>query len=229
MRSRYSKSIVAGALALAVTSAYAGQVTLYERPDFQGHYLVANEGIAAVGRQALGNTASSIVVVDGTWEVCTDAYFRGRCTQLMPGNYPGIDVTLNGRIASVREVGLADPPRVALVPEPYVNPPTVFEPPLVTGRAILYEDPNFGGARAVLDRGEANDMEWAHFTNPARRATSIRIEGAPFLVCTDLAFQGECRVLRPGEYGQLPGTLAGGIASARQVWSPTYGSYYRRW
>ena len=237
MRSRYSKSIVAGALALAATGAYAGQITLYERPDFQGRYVVANEGIAAVGQQAMGRSASSIVVADGTWEVCTDAYFRGRCTQLVPGNYPGIDVTLNGRIASVRQVGFVDPPRVAVVtqpyvnpvPQPYVNPPTVFVPPLVTGRAILFEDPNFGGARAVLDRGEANDMEWAHFTNPTHRATSIRVEGGPFLVCSDLAFQGECRVLSPGEYGQLPGTLAGGIASARQVSAPEYGAYYRRW
>jgi len=236
MRSKYSKSIVAGALALGVTSAYAGQITLCERPDFQGRYVVANEGIQAVGRQALGTTASSIVVADGTWEVCTDANFRGRCTQLMPGNYPGIDVSLNGRIASARQVGFADPPRVAVVPQPYVpvpqpyvNPPTVFEPPLVTGRAILFEDPNFGGARAVLDRGEANDMEWAHFSNPSHRATSIRVEGGPFLVCSDLAFQGECRVLSPGEYAQLPGALAGGISSARQVSSPQYGAYYRRW
>jgi hypothetical protein len=47
----------------------------------------------------------------------------------------------------------------------------------VTGRAILFEDPNFGGVRAVLDRGEANDMEWAHFTNPSHRAASIRVRG----------------------------------------------------
>jgi len=226
---KYSKSIIAGALALGVTSAYAGQITLYERPDFQGRYVVAYEGIQAVGRQALGTTASSVVIADGTWEVCTDANFRGRCTQLMPGNYPGIDVSLNGRIASVRQVGFVDPPRVAYVPQPYVNPPTVFEPPLVTARAILFEDPNFGGVRAVLDRGEANDMDWAHFTNPSHRATSVRIEGGPFLVCSELAFQGECRVLSPGEYAQLPGALAGGISSARQVSSPQYGAYYRRW
>ena len=49
---KYSKSIIAGALALGITSAYAGQITLYERPDFQGRYVVAYEGIQAVGRQA---------------------------------------------------------------------------------------------------------------------------------------------------------------------------------
>jgi len=240
MSVRYSKTIAASVLALAVTSAYAGQITLYERPDFQGRYVVANDGIAAVQRQALGNNAASIVVADGTWEVCTDVDFRGRCTQLRPGNYPGIDITLNGRIASVRQVGFADPARVAVAPQPYVDPqPVVVQPPVVTGRAILYEQPNFGGARAVLDRGEANDLEWAHFTNPAHRATSIRVEGGTFLVCSDLAFQGQCLVLAPGDYAQLPGPLASGISSARQVGYPEYGAYrypdngagsaYRRW
>jgi hypothetical protein len=225
MSTRHSKTIVASVLALAVTSAYAGQITLYERPDFQGRYMVANDGITAVQRQALGDTAASIVVVDGTWEVCTGADFRGRCTQLMPGNYPGIDITLNGRVASVRQVGFVDPPRVAIVPQPYISPlPVVVEPPLVTGRAVLYEDPNFGGVRAVLDRGEANDMDWAHFTNPTHRATSIRVESGTFLVCSDMAFQGECRVLGPGAYGELPGPLVTGISSARQVWNPEYGA-----
>lgn len=232
MSVRYSKSIIASTLALAATSAFAGEITLYERPDFEGRYVVTNGGIPAVQWQGFGNTAASIVVSDGTWEVCTDADFRGRCTQLMPGNYSGIDVSLNGRIASVRQVGYAElPRRVVTVPQPYVAPLPVVRPPLVTGRAILYEDPNFGGARAALDRGEANDMDWAHFTNPAHRATSIRVESGTFLVCTDLAFQGECRVLGPGEYPQLPGPLVSGISSARQIWAPEYGSYsyYRRY
>jgi len=233
MRSRYSTSIIASALALAVTSAFAGEIRLYERPDFQGRSLVTYDRIAAVERQGLGDTASSVVVADGTWEVCTDDNFRGRCTQLLPGSYAGLDISLNGRIASVRQVGFAEPPRrIVTVPQPYVAPLPIVEPPLVTGRAVLFEDPNFGGARAVFDRGVANDMDWAHFTNPTHRATSMRIESGTFVVCTDIAFQGECRVLGPGAYPQLPGPLVTGIASARQVWAPEYGAgdvYYRRY
>src|SRR5206468_10193544 len=76
MRSRYSTSIIASALALAVTSAFAGEIRLYERPDFQGRSLVTYDRIAALERQGFGDTASSVVVADGKWEVCTDDNFR---------------------------------------------------------------------------------------------------------------------------------------------------------
>lgn len=82
----------------------------------------------------------------------------------------------------------------------------------------------------TVDRGQANDLEWAHFNNPLHRATSITVESGTWQFCSDLAFQGECRVFGPGEYPQLTGTLAIGIASARQVWYPEFGALavYRR-
>lgn len=161
MNAGHSKWIIAGTLALAATTAFAEQVTLYERPDFQGRYAVANDGVAIVANQGFGNTAASIVVTAGRWEVCTDAYFRGRCTELVPGSYPGIDVRLDGRIASAREIGYAaSSTPIAISPQIVVNPPPsaadmrpiVVNPPPVTvnapagpapiGRALLYEDPN---------------------------------------------------------------------------------------
>jgi hypothetical protein len=228
-----------------------------------------NERIDTVARQGLGDTASSLVVSDGKWEVCTQANFRGRCTELLPGSYPSMSVSLNGRVASARQIGYADPLPVTMAPQPpvivnlpqiVVNPPAVNStqplvvnpPPIVvnprvetatipapvvrsstvstTGRAYLYEDPNFGGAWVAMDRGEANDLDWAHFSNPMHRATSVRIESGTWLFCTDMAFQGDCRVLGPGEYPQLGGALRTGISSARQVWYPEYGAanVYRR-
>jgi hypothetical protein len=282
MSARHCRWIVPSVLALAVTSAFAGQITLYENPDFLGRYVVSNDGAAIVARVGFGDAASSIVVTDGTWEACSEAHFRGRCAQLAPGNYPRIDVTLNGRIASVRQVGYASPvpvaavpqtivatpapivvsvPQVVVIPAPVmssaqpvaVNPAPVLvytapsvaasaQPVVVTaspvvsavpssfGRAVLYENPNFGGARVTIDRGQAKDLEWAHFTNPAHRATSIRVESGEWLFCSEMGFQGECRVLGPGEYPQLTGPLVAGISSARQVWYPEYGALtvYRR-
>jgi len=108
---RASKWIVPTALAFAVSTAWAGQITLYERPDFRGPSVVAVNPVDVVSRQGLGDTASSVVVTDGRWEVCTMEFFRGRCTELLPGKYPSLGVTLNGRIASAREVAYAAPPR----------------------------------------------------------------------------------------------------------------------
>jgi hypothetical protein len=167
-------------------------------------------------------------------------FFRGRCTELLPGRYPSLGVSLNGRIASVREVAFATPPRTVYVDPPrsvYVDPPRTayVEPPVYSrstaapypmGRAYLYEDPNFSGAWVAVDRGIANDLDWAHFTNPTHRATSVRVESGNWLFCTDMAFQGQCRVFGPGDYRDLTvfGPLAEGIRSARQISSPEYGS-----
>jgi len=242
MNVRHLKRIAASAVALAVTSAWGGQITLYERPSFNGPSFVTNDRIDTVSRQGTFNdTASSIVVNDGRWEVCSQAHFRGRCMELLPGSYPGISVGLNGRIASARQIGYADPlpvtmnpqaPVVTVNPPPvYVNPPrtaVVTTAPGPTGRAYLYEDPNFGGTWVAVDRGIANDLDWANFDNPEHRAASVRVESGNWLFCNDMAFRGDCRVLGPGEYSQ---PLMGGIASARQVWSPEFGSVeiYRRY
>ena len=89
------------------------------------------------------------------------------------------------------------------------------------GRAIVYEYPNFAGSPAVIEYGRAPDMDWAYFRNPA---SSVRIESGSWLVCSDIGYQGECRVLEPGDYPTLTSFGLRGIASARQVWRPEYGS-----
>ena len=268
---KHSKWIVAGVLAIGTTSAFAGRITLYEGQNFQGQYVTTNNSVAIVGSPAFANAASSIVVTDGIWEACTDAYFRGRCVQLLPGQYPTADVNLSGRIASVRQVEyaasatpaaikpqavvvsptplVASPTQVvinsapvvataqsiAVSPAPLINAPTavvvtgqpvVVDPtPVVvsTGRVVLYEYPNFGGARVIVDRGQARDLDWANF-GYGHRPTSIRVESGTWMFCSEPTFRGECRILGPGEYPQLSGPLVAGISSAQQVWRPEYGA-----
>jgi hypothetical protein len=286
------------ALALAVTSAFAGQVTLYENSEFKGRYVTIGEDVAVVTRPGYVDAASSMVVASGTWEACTDTHFRGRCAQVGPGNYPTLDESLKGKISSLREIAYLDravrvvvapqpvvvapqpvvvaaqpgtvapppvvvtsapvanaPQQVIVTPAPVVNAPQVVVSPTtavvsapaaastvqpivvapavaptpvvsvvqpVVGRAVLYEDPNFAGARVVIDRGQAKDLEWANFRNPSHRATSIHIESGTWIVCTEIAFQGECHMLGPGEYPRLSGPLATGVSSAQQVWRPEY-------
>jgi beta/gamma crystallin len=335
---------VAAALSLVAASAAAGQLTLYARPGFQGQNMTTTTGLPNLPRSAFNDVASSAIVVDGTWEACTEAYYRGRCAQIVPGNYSNLGSPLNGMVASVRLISDSPAPaRIVLnpdspavvvnsIPAPVVvnpapvvvNPdPVVVAAPVVTGvpipagaratlyqhtghltrvveltasiddldrrnfddsadaalisggvwrlcdrergrgacadfspgkydtlgamngrvrsayliapvqervatlaalppgRAIVYEFPNYGGAPAVIEYGRAPDMDWAYFKNPA---TSVRIESGSWLVCSDIGYQGECRVLEPGDYPVLTGLGLRGIASARQVWRPEYGS-----
>jgi hypothetical protein len=269
---RVSRTI-AGALALAATSAYAGQsghagqVTIYEGADFDGHSVIANADVSYVKRYGFGDSASSIVVNDGIWEACTDPWYRGRCVRLPPGNYRRIDVTLGQPVTSVRQLAASDrvvvqpaptavvvaptttarvatvtvPAPVVVNPTPVVvsppapvvavpaqpvvvSPPVVAMSPMTGGRIELYEYPNFGGQEATVDLGQAKDLDWANFSNPNHRASSIRVDSGSWIVCTDIGFRGQCTVLDPGEYPQLTGALRGGVASAQQVWRPEYGA-----
>ena len=349
--------VMAGALAAVAATSFAGQMTLYQRPAFQGRGMTATETLPDLGRSPFGDAASSVVVSDGTWEACTEAYFRGRCTQLVPGNYSNLSGSLGGMVASVRQIAVdPGPARVVVypdgqqVPVAAVTAPVVVNPgtaqvvistaqaPIVVspesravvmapdtfpipagpriilyqntprgmraveltsnvddldsrnfsnsayaafvsdgtwrlcdrergrgrcsdfapgryeslgglegrvksayliastpervatvpayppGRAVLYQFPNFGGPSAVVEYGRAPDLDWAHFKQPA---SSLRVESGTWLVCSEMGYQGECRVLGPGEYPQLTNVLNGGVYSARQVWRPEYGSNTR--
>jgi hypothetical protein len=266
MNLRNLRLLAPAALALAAGSAIAGSMaTLYENSEFKGRSVLIGGDVANVTRPGYVDPAASIVVAEGAWEVCTGTNYRGTCAQLPPGNYPTIDESLNGKIASIRRLPYTDVP-ARVVAQPYVvladprpivvdsSAPLVVTEPLdtrryvvvspsptvapdnlavappaatasavvqpVVGRAVLYEYPNFGGSRAVVDRGQAKDLDWTNFRNPNHRATSISIESGTWVICTDIGFQGECRMLGPGEYPELSGALAMGISSAQQVWRP---------
>ena len=371
-RGKWSNLAMAGVLMLGAASASAGQITLYGRAGFQGSNMTTTDTAPNLVRSALNDTAGSIVVTSGTWEACTEAYFRGRCALLAPGNYSNLRGDLTGLVASVRPFSdqpssarvvvypdttavtnytVATPVIVSPVPAPVVvspapapvvvspapvvvspapapvvvspeprqvivTTPVVSAVPIPTGarvtlyqhrghlvraveltssidsldrrnfedsadaalvsggvwrlcdsergrgtctdfqpgqydslgaltgkvrsaylvmpvqervatvavvppgRAIIYEFPNFGGAAQVIEYGRAPDMDWTNFRNPA---SSVRIESGSWLVCSDIGYQGECRVLDPGEYPYMTG-FGRGIASARQVWRPQYGS-----
>jgi len=95
---------------------------------------------------------------------------------------------------------------------------------LAPGRIALYEYPNFGGAKVTIDSGVARDLDWTNFSNSSHHATSVKVESGTWKVCSQAAFQGECRVLGPGEYPELGSSLMTGIASAEPVVRPELGA-----
>jgi hypothetical protein len=305
----------------------AGQITLYRGTEFTGSSLSTNDAVANMERSQFREMAASVVIAEGTWEACSEPYFRGRCAQLRPGTYSQLSRQLDGPVASVREVAF-DPAPVRVTVNPDIAPPPVVAAaPAVTpaavapaltpaagpqivlyrhgaqgvvavdltsnvddlhsrrfenqadaafvtsgvwrlcddqrgrgqcadfspgryeslgalngrvesayliasmpnevataaqtvGRAVLYQYPNYAGPVAVIDYNRAPDLDWANFKNPA---TSARIESGTWLMCSQMAYQGDCQVLGPGEYPLLSGTLGKGVYSARQVSRPEYG------
>ena len=89
-------------------AAVVSQVTFYENDGFRGQSFTSNQPINDFQRFGVNDRASSVEVVGGSWEVCEDARFNGRCVVLRPGRYSSLSTMgLNDRISSGRAVNQA--------------------------------------------------------------------------------------------------------------------------
>jgi hypothetical protein len=187
-------------LAISVPVALAGEITLYEHRDFRGDSLTLHRGAPNLERSGLSDSASSLVVRDGVWEVCTDAYFRGSCAQLQPGEYRRLDGPLNDRISSVRE----------MVATTAVAPPIVIasgEP-----RIVLFEAPGFGGSAFELTKTNGKLDRLPAYSG----ADAVIVYGGTWRLCSREYYRGECFDFVPGRYDSL-GSLTGRVKSAELV------------
>ncbi len=102
-----SKTLRASLLAAAMVIAgqAAADVTFYENDGFSGRSFTGNGTIWNLGNTGFNDRASSAVVTGGSWEVCSDARFEGRCIILQPGEYPSLrPFGMNDRVSSARPV-----------------------------------------------------------------------------------------------------------------------------
>ena len=81
-----------------------GTIDLYGRQDFRGRSLRLDNNERDLARHEFGNRASSVIVHEGVWELCTEPGYRGRCRVFEPGRYESLGRRLEDRISSVRRV-----------------------------------------------------------------------------------------------------------------------------
>ena len=196
------KTALALALLAAATTASA-QMTLFEHDNFNGRRFDVQSSVDNLGNSGFNDIASSLVIRQGTWQVCDDAYFRGRCVTLQPGEYRSLQsMGLNDRVSSARELG------------GWGQPPEQGGHWGGGARAVLYGQPGFRGRPFVMDSNVVPDLNNTGFND---RASSLRIESGYWMFCTDANFQGQCRTFGPGEYPELPGGLENRISSGRRI------------
>jgi hypothetical protein len=131
--------------------------------------------------------ASSLVIRSGQWEVCSDAFYRGRCVTLTPGDYQSLQsMGLDNAVSSARPIG--------------------------GGRIALYDRPNFGG-RGVSLEGDTLNFDPLGIND--RAASAIVYEGT-WQLCQHADYAGYCVTLEPGRHPDLGG-MAGQASSARVV------------
>lgn len=70
--------LVALGLFLAVPVASA-DILFYEQDGFRGRSFVADQTISNFANLGFNDRSASVIVRSGSWQVCTDAYFRSRC------------------------------------------------------------------------------------------------------------------------------------------------------
>jgi uncharacterized protein YcfJ len=129
MRNIMKRTVAAAAamVGLLLTQAACAQVTFYEHEGMRGRSFTAAGPLENFEYYGFNDRGSSVVVQRGRWEVCEDAYFRGYCVVLSPGQYPSLAAMgMNNRISSIRPV--RGQPVQAYVPPPPVPAPYPYYP-----------------------------------------------------------------------------------------------------
>ncbi len=158
---------------LTTTTALAADLTFYQREDFRGRSFTATDPVENFAAVGFNDRASSLVIRSGSWEICSDAYFRGRCVSLAPGDYATLrSMGLENSISSARPVG---------------------------GRIALYDQPNFSGRGVTLDTDVVN---FDRLGINDRAASAIVYEGT-WQLCQHADYAGACITLEPGRYADL--------------------------
>jgi hypothetical protein len=80
-----------------------GAVLLFPEAGMRGEPLALDRNAEDLVRYNFNDRASSIVVNEGQWEVCSDSNFHGRCEVIGPGEYGRLN-SMENQISSLRRV-----------------------------------------------------------------------------------------------------------------------------
>jgi len=213
---------IGGALVLiAALPVWGAEAILYEMDNFRGQAYLADKTLTDVTTGGFKQRASSVIVRSGSWQVCTDFYFRGRCETISPGEYPTLrSMRLDNQISSIRELEWQAAPAPAPGgPPPRPGPGGVGPSPGPggpgpQGQVELYEYDGFKG-RAYAVNGAVD-----HLPNDFNdRASSMVVHSGQWEACENIGYGGRCQVFGPGGYANLGG-MANRISSIRPVAGP---------
>ncbi len=201
------------------TTQSRGIIKFFAQPTFGGRSLDLQEDTPDFSERGYNDRASSMIISEGVWELCTDAGFAGNCRRYGPGRYPDLGWGMAGQISSARVV--RNPNEAAAV----MRGGWGRVPPNEQGksRVILFGGERLSGNSLAVSDTMAN-LDHARFNDSAN---SMLVEGGSWLVCSDAYFRGNCRVFGPGRYEELRGSgFAHVISSLRPAEPENLG---RRW
>lgn len=195
--------LVSSALLAGFSAAVVAQdITFFEYPDFGGRRFAASYAVPNMGETGFNDRASSVVIHNGSWQLCTDSHFRGRCVTLEPGQYRNLgQIGMSNQVSSARQVAGS-----------WGGSGGNWGGGSSAGAVTLYEGPGFNGSTFGVD----NDVSNLGRTNFNDRARSMVINHGTWELCRDSDYRGGCQVYGPGRYGNL-GWLGGEVSSIRRA------------
>jgi Beta/Gamma crystallin len=218
---------IAFACSIAASVANA-QIVLYENDNFDGRSYRATYSVSNLNDGGFNDKASSVTVRGGRWQLCDDAYFRGSCVTLGPGEYSSLRAMgMNDKVSSVRELGWTPDGGGGWSGSNSYNRDSGYDNRYTSSgnnyrggnwgsgsRAVLFSGYNLSGEAFVVNASGVGDLDRAGFNDKAR---SLRVESGYWLFCTDANFQGDCHTYGPGDYPSLPGGQSHSISSGRRI------------
>jgi hypothetical protein len=79
-------------------------IELFAGRDFRGSSITLDRSAAFLAETGFDNRAASVIVNEGTWQLCTEPRFHGDCRTFGPGRY-GELFGMTKDVSSVRRVG----------------------------------------------------------------------------------------------------------------------------
>ncbi len=206
------------AATLLSTAASAADLLLYADDDYQGRQLAVVIDERDLGVLNFEKRASSVVVENGTWVLCTGDDYGGDCITLAPGRYASLSALgVDKAITSVRR---KDP--VSLGTFGNIEPSSRAASTTPTaarnaGDIVLFAANEYAGASQPLDESQTD----LHADALQGKATSTVIASGTWELCQDTFYRGQCVTLGPGKYPSLEELgLTHGVGSVRRTYDP---------
>ena len=197
-------------LASALIASYAtgADLTLYADDDYQGRALGVVIDERSLGVLNFDKRASSVVVENGAWVLCTGEEYTGQCITLEPGRYASLQALgLDNAVTSVRR-------RDAALIGVFKDAAAPRSDPGGAADLVLYASRDYRGPSHVVDRPRTD----LRVESLQAEATSAVIASGRWELCDDTEFRGACVTLGPGKYPSLGDLgLENGASSVRRA------------
>lgn len=167
-----------------------GGLTLYDGAEFRGEAVSFDRAVARLPSARFNDRAGS-VSVSGSWELCSDSNFRGRC-EIVSGDVGDLRrIGLNNNVSSIRPAGRG-------YGGGYDRGSDHGDRHAGRGHSrrggadvILFDGPHFEGRSLPIDGAVARLGD--HRGND--KASSIAINRGTWLACEHANFRGRCVVI----------------------------------